>query len=270
VALVAGERVSKAALSDFLHDRFRETWARGLDLLIDERLSAAEARRLGVTVPPAALERAVAAEVAAREEAARQDGGAGLEETVRRAYGLDPATWRATVLRPRVERHLLLERVVRRSGRARDQVVVRVLVVRDPARARALVGRLAAGADFGLLALQESEDPSKAQGGLLPPIVRGDLARKDLEAALFASAPGAVVGPFEVSGPRGTEWHLYRVVERLPPWGADPAVANRLLEEDLVKNPVGRSEYERWAARARRDAGVRYFAPDGSPLRLPE
>jgi hypothetical protein len=261
--------VTKTELCDFLYARFREPWVRGLDLLLDERLAAIEARRHGVTVPAAVLDRAVEAEVRARAEQARQTGG-DLASGVRAAYGLDVGAWTREVLRPRVEARLLLERVVRRCARARDQVVVRVLVVSDVARARALLDAHARGADFGLLALQESRDASRSSGGLLPPIARGDLARKDLEEQLFSAAPGTVVGPIPATTPRGPEVRLYKVVERTPPWAGDPASLAAILEADLVKNPLGRSEYERWAARARREHGVRIFAPDGSPLSLPE
>ena len=53
-------------------------------------------------------------------------------------------------------------------------------------------------------------------------------------------------------------------------YGNDMDERTTVLEADLVKNPLGRSEYERWAARARREHGVRIFAPDGTPLPAPE
>jgi hypothetical protein len=266
---VEGGRVSKADLCDFLHARFREQWFLGLDLLLDERLAALEAARHGFSVPPAALETAVEAEVAARRaQASRQ--GTDLAATVRAAYGLDVEAWRRDVLSPRVRARLLVERAARRSSRSREQVVCRVIVLPDRAGAGRVAAALARGADFGLLALQESTDGSRAAGGLLPPIARGDLLRADLEALLFGAAPGSVVGPVDLDGPRGGEVHLYKVVERRAAWGAQGARLVAMLEDDLARAPVSRSELERWASRARREHAVVVFAPDGSRLRLPE
>jgi parvulin-like peptidyl-prolyl isomerase len=142
-----------------------------------------------------------------------------------------------------------------------------VIVVKDPAKAAEIRANVEKGADFSLTALQESVDPSKSLGGVIPPIGRGDLVVPGVETALFGAAEGALVGPIEVATPAGTEFHLYRVVERRAPWtGTKDALLAR-LEEDLARSPVTRAEYDRWSARTRREYGVRYFAPDGSVLR---
>lgn len=268
VAAVGDARVTKAELSDFLFERSRERWLEAVDELVDERIVRLESRRLGIVVPPSALDAAVEAEVAARTEQlrARFGDGVDLEGSVRSYYGFDVATWRRTVLRPRLEVHLALQRVVRLSARTRDQVVARVIVVRDRAKADAVRGKLDRGADFSLVALEVSEDPSKATGGVIPPIGRGDLARPELEAAVTAAAPGSLVGPLEVRTAAGVEWHLYKVVDRLPAWGGAPGDQLARLEEDLRKNPLTRAEYERWRGRTRTAFGVRTFAPDGSVL----
>ena len=269
VAAIGGRRVTKAELCDAIYARRREVYAEALDDLVDERLAAEAKQRFPVTVPSAVLSAAVDAEVQARTEQLRARFGdpVDLEASVRAWYGTGVLEWRRDVLAPRLRAVLETQRVVRLLARTREQVSARVIVVRDAERARALREKLDRGADFSLLALDASEDPTKAKGGALAPIARGDLAVPTLENALFAAREGSVVGPLEVRTPLGPEWHLYRVVARIQPWVGDPASLAARLEDDLVKNPLLPEEYDRWATRARREAGVVYFAPDGSVLR---
>jgi len=269
VAAVGEERLTKGDLADFVWERFREQWWQAVDEMIDERLVTAEARRLSVAVPPSALDAAVEAEAKARGEQLRARFGDGMDlaSAVQAYYGVDVDTWRKTILRPRLANHLALERVVRLSARTREQVVARVIVLRDRARAADIRAKIDQGADFSLTALSESEDPSKALGGVIPAIGRGDLAVPGIEDALFRAAPGSLVGPLEVTVAGRSEFHLYRVVDRTAPWAGPPDALLVRLEEDLRQQPVTRAEYDRWSARTRRTYGVRYFAPDGSVLR---
>jgi hypothetical protein len=271
VAQVGEQRVTKAELADFVYDRYRERWVEAAEALVEEHLVALERRRLGVSVPPAALDAAVEAEAKARAEQVRARFGpkAELAESVRAYYGLDVEAWKRRVLRPRLDTVLALHRVVRLSQRLRERVAVRVIVVRDRARADALAAKLSRGADFALTALEESLDASKAAGGTLPPIARGDLAVPEVERALFAAAPGALVGPLEVATPSGVEVHLYKVVSHDAAWTGDPASIAARLEADLRASPVAAAEVERWSTRARREHGVRWFAPDGTALPVP-
>ena len=271
VAVVGETRISKADLSDALYARFREPWLETLDALVDERIVAAETKRLGVVVPPEALSAAVETEAAARagQVRARFGEGKALEDVVRETYGTDVASWKRDVLAPRLLAALRLERVVRLAARTREQISCRVIVTRDRATGDDLRAKIEAGADFTLLALQQSEDPSKSDGGLLPAFSRGDLRDPAVEQALFAAPPGALVGPLEVRAGSGTEFHLYRVAEHVAPWSGDGAALLVRLEVDLEASPVGRPEYERWAAKTRREANVKCFAPDGSVLRPP-
>ena len=268
VAAVGAERVTKAELSDFLFARAREAWLDGPDELVDERIVGIEARALGVTVPSAALTAAVDAEVEARRRQLVERFGpsADLDASVRAYYGLDVAGWRVQVLEPRLRTRLALARVVRLSARMRDQVVARVIVVKDRATADAVRAKLDRGADFSLTALEVSVDPSRNLGGVIPAIARGDLPRPELEAALFGAPPPTVLGPLEVPAGSAVEWHLYKVVERLPAWTGAPAALMPRLEDDLARAPVTRAEFERWSSRTRARYGVRYFAPDGRVL----
>jgi parvulin-like peptidyl-prolyl isomerase len=271
VAQVGERRVTKGELADFFYERFREQWAQAAEALVEERLVAAERVRLTVSVPVAALDAAVEAEAKARAEQgrARFGPGADLAESVRSYYGLDVETWKRRVLRPRLETVLALHRVVRLSQRLRERVTARVIVVRDRAKADLLAAKLARGADFSLTALEESIDPSRASGGTIAPVSRGDLPVPAIEQALFSAAPGALVGPIEVATAGGLEVHLYKVVARDAPWTGDAGALAARLEADLAATPVTAAEVERWSVRVRREYGVRWFAPDGSALRLP-
>jgi hypothetical protein len=265
VAVVAGRPVSKAALADYWFERYPEEYGRTLDALVDERLVAAYARRDGIRVPIEALNQAEAREIDARRKQLASMFGkeADLAAEVRRAYGIDVPTWRRRILRPRLHAKLLMERVIRWDTRSRPRVHARVIVLDDPGRAAKVMAKLRQGADFSLTALKESKDPTARVGGDLPSIGRGDLAFPGVEARLFAAPAGALVGPLEVRVNGRPQWQIYKIIERQPAWQGDVASRHARLENDLVAKPMTGAEYERWRTRVRRDAGVRYYQPDG-------
>jgi hypothetical protein len=265
VAVVGGQPISKATLSDWFFERYPEEYGRTLGALVDERLAIAEARREGVRVPRVALEKAVAREVKARRKQLRDAYGpdVDLAAQVRRAYGVDVATWRDRILAPRLHAHLLMQRVIRWDTRRRPRLHVRVIVLADRARAQAVAAKVAAGADFSLTAAKESLDPSGKRGGDLPWIARGDLAYPGVEKRLFAARPGNVVGPLEVRVDGRVQYQIYKVIEAEAAWTGSMDDSWQRLEDDLLAHPVDAGEFERWRARSHRDAQVRYFRPDG-------
>ena len=94
----------------------------------------------------------------------------------------------------------------------------------DDARARAedLLARLAAGADFGALAREHSDDEASAErGGQLAVFRRGPTDAL-LKAAVFETPLGEVAGPIE--SPLGL--HL---LKRVPPSEIDPALADDVI-----------------------------------------
>jgi hypothetical protein len=265
VAVVGGQRLTKAMLADHWFDRYPEEYARTLNSLIDEKVALADARRLGIRVPAAVLEKAVAAEVEARRKQIRSIYGekATLQDEVSRAYGLDVAAWRKQVLGPRLHVRLLMERVIRWATHGRDRVHARVIVMDDGARARRVAAKIQRGADFSLTALKESKDPSGKRGGNLPMIGRGDLAFPGVEERLFAASPGSLVGPLEVRVDGAPQWQIYRIVSRREAWQGSYESSWQRLEKDLAERPVAAAEFTRWRARVRRGDGVRYYRPDG-------
>lgn len=271
VATVGSEAVTAADLTAFLYRRYRDSWVRTMEALLDERIVRHEARRLGLGLPPGVLAAAVEKEVGARRTQLAEVYGeeVRLEDEVARGYGVDFATWKRTVLEPRVRTQLLLMRVVRLDTRRRDRVRARVLVVDEADRAARIKRRLESGADFSLTALQESQDPTAQSGGDLPAVARGDLTLPEVEAALFAAKPGDLVGPLTVTIGGARQYHLYKVIERIAPWTGSRAELLARLEKDLETTKIQRAEFERWRARMRRDFRTRVFDPDGRPVILP-
>jgi len=265
VAVLGDQPLSKGELADWWFERYPEEYGRTLEALIDERLAIREARARGVRVPRGALVKALDAEVEARRKQLRSLYGdaADLDAEVRRAYGVDVATWRDKVLTPRLHAHLLLERVIRWDTRRREIVHARVIVVADAAKAADLLSRLRRGADFSLLAASESLDPSGKRGGDLPSIARGDLAYPEVERRLFEAPAGGLVGPLQVTVDGHEQHHVYKVIQRIEPWAGDLEAHWEQLESDLVARPVDQPEYERWRGRIRRETGVRLYRPDG-------
>ena len=257
--------IEDADLVDYWFARHREGWYQTLDELIDERIVQYEARRLGIEAPPEAVAKALADEVAAREAQLRETYGDEvlLEDEVRRAYGVGLLAWKRDILEPRLRAFQLLQRVVRLDTRRRPRLVVRVIVSETEGDANGIVRRVQAGADFSLIALKESKDPTAESGGVLPPIARGDLALPAVEARLFQAAPGELVGPLPVRLEGVQTWHVYRVVEQTPPWSGTRAELLERLEDDLRQEPVSSQEFARWRARTRRDFDVRLYSPDG-------
>lgn len=271
VATLGTEAVTAADLTAFLYTRYRDSWVRTMEALLDERIVLSETRRLGLVLPPGVLEKSLAGEVEARRKQLTEVYGEAvkLEEEVQRGYGVDLETWRRDVLRPRVRVQLLLMRVVRLDTRRRDRVKARVIVVDEPDRAARIRKRLLSGADFSLTALKESVDPTSQSGGDLPAVARGDLTLPEVENALFAAAPGDLVGPLTVTIGGRRRFHLYKVIERIGPWTGTRAEILARLEKDLETRKIQRSEFERWRARMRRDFRTRVFDPDGRPVVLP-
>ncbi len=271
VAVVEGRSVSKAELAAFWFERYPQEYARTVGALLDERIAIRDAHGEGIRVPRAALEKAIAKEIAARRKQIAQIYGKAvtLEAEVQRAYGTDVATWSRSVLGPRLHAQLLLARVIRWDTRSRARVEARVIVLPSADKAQAVRRKLAAGADFSLTALKNSIDPSGKRGGVLPGIGRGDLAYPGVEERLFAAQAGALVGPLEVNVEGKRQWQLYKIIRRMPAWEGRADAHWKRLETDLVDAPVDPGEYQRWQVRVRRDKGVALFRPDGRPWTPP-
>jgi peptidyl-prolyl cis-trans isomerase SurA len=102
--------------------------------------------------------------------------------------------------------------------RSQGEVMLREIVVLSEGRSEAatqalmdeILARLAAGEDFGVLAGELSESPSRENGGSVGPFVKGDLAPKEEEQA-FSVAVGQVGEPIDTS----YGFHLIKVESRI-------------------------------------------------------
>ena len=271
VAVIRGKRLSKGQLADHWFDRYPEEYVRTLDSMIDEQVTIADAHRVGIRVPRAALDEAIRKEVEARKKQIKTIYGdqVTLTEEVRRAYGMDVPTWRLRVLGPRLHVRLLMERLIRWESHQADRLHARVIVFDNADRAQRITRKIQRGADFSLTALKESKDPSGKRGGNLPMMRRGDLAYPGVEERLFQAQPGSLVGPLRVNVEGKPQWHLYRIVERKPAWTGTYESNWDRIEKELKERPVSPNEYERWRARSRRSGQVRYYRPDGREWSVP-
>ncbi|MGE0712721.1 MAG: peptidylprolyl isomerase [Planctomycetota bacterium] len=92
-----------------------------------------------------------------------------------------------------------VERAFAARREALDEVRASLIARSDEGEAQEIAARARAGADFGELALERSEDESAARFGALGWVRRGALA-DEVAARLFAARSGEVVGPVRVGG----------------------------------------------------------------------
>lgn len=241
VAVVAGRPVYVSELlTQWVYARNFEV-LKQLDNLALGRIVAAEALRLGVTVPPSLVTAAAEESVAALEaEVKKKNPKLGFDSYVDRVLGLDPIRYRER-LRDDALRQLLADRVARAWLLGAERREVRIVVAKEES-ARDLVQRdLAAGRDFSEIAREHSMDPSGAQGGRIPPVVRGDAPIAKLA---FSSEAGKVVGPIQEAG----RW-LFLMVDAQPSVVAGPweQVAPQ-VEADLRARAVEELEIAQWRA----------------------
>jgi parvulin-like peptidyl-prolyl isomerase len=94
------------------------------------------------------------------------------------------------------------------------QVKLRQIIVSSQDKARKLLARIKTGENFEALAKEESLDEgSKAQGGLVGWVEKGQLEPAALDQAAFSAAQGALVGPVQSK----LGWHVLRVEASKPP-----------------------------------------------------
>lgn len=214
IAQVGGELITAADFDGYLDETLGgeaaslPTAARSalLDLYLEEAALArlAEERGLGSDADDAETRRQVVERMVA--EAA---GGAPRERDLHEAFEA-----------------LRAEGSLDEPARVRlRQILVQERAVAEEARAE-----IVAGADFGVVAERLSADPSSAIGG-----DQGALSRDDLPKALaddiFRLEAGEVSPVIEAE----YGYHLFQVIERLPPRRTDYAAARPALEERLSR-----------------------------------
>lgn len=255
IARVAGAPVDASELlGQWMHS---ESTVLGdyVDKLVNTRIARSEAQRLGVRVDSAEVEARYRDACAELGELVREKGHAGTpEDFVRDRLGLDPQRYFERV-RLQCEDQLLAERAVRAWLQSSERATLRVIVVADAARASEVRAALAGGMSFEEAARRYSLDPSREQGGRVPPVVRSE--RSPLAQLVFRTAPGEVGGPLE----QGGKLLLARVDEHLPGGGGSWAELGPAVLRSLAEQPIEEAEFWQWRA-----AMERYYEVDLSPL----
>ena len=209
-----------------------------LDNMIDDVLVTQDAAKQGVSVSDADLD----AEL--QKIVSGLGGQAKFEEQLKLAgQTLDEAR---AMLRTQLLYLKMRDRVVGTLQTA-EQVHARHILVDSQATAQALLAQIQAGADFGQIAQQSSQDSlTRANGGDLGWFARGTLPAKEVEDAAFALQPGQLSGVVQSA----FGYHLVQVLER------DPA---RKLEGQLFVE-VQKQAMENWLNGLRSQAKVERLA----------
>ena len=265
-------------------DKLDELRKRALDSLIDEELRYQEAVRLKIRIPPAdvekALERARKAYRTPEEfERARREAGATMpqlrssilralmigkayEQVVGRKCAVSEAD-AAAYYRDNTARFVLPEQIrtsvitigVDRSAPPREWERARH-VAEDLAR------QLADGASFEALAREYSTDPSKAKGGDLGFVHRGQMI-EEFERALTPLRPGQVSPVVQtIYG-----FHLLRLVETRSETQKTFAEMKSTIVRDLTDVRCKQASAE-WSKQLRKTARIEIVEPQRSGGRM--
>jgi parvulin-like peptidyl-prolyl isomerase len=265
-------------------EKMDELRARALDSLIDEELRYQEAVRLKVRVPPAEVEHAL--------ERARKAYRTTEEfERARRESGATMPQLRASILRALMIGKIY-EQVVRsqcavtedeaatyyRENTARfvqpEQMRTSIITIGvdrsapppewEQARHQAedLARQLAAGASFETLAREHSTDPSKAKGGDLGFVHRGQMI-DEFERALTPLRPGQVSPVVQtIYG-----FHLLRLVEIRSATQKTFAEMKSTIVRDLTETRCNQATAE-WSVRLRKTARIEIIDERHSGARM--
>jgi parvulin-like peptidyl-prolyl isomerase len=106
------------------------------------------------------------------------------------------------------------------------------------------------GTDFANLASTMSESESREKGGELGEVAKGDLV-PELDKAVFAAAPGAIIGPVESK----SAWHIVKVEQRLPSEvPAFESIKNKLRKD--ASDETFKRDYKNYIETLRKDAFI--------------
>ncbi len=268
------ERTTAPAALDERKASFRDDL---FDDMVAELLIKDRADRLGITVTPQEIDEAVKRLMEqynittpeAFEESLRQSGLTRTEMEARLRDTLITQQVFARELRSRAEvsDRELRERYEREKEQYRlpERARVREIVVVVPAtatlaeraalraEAEEAATRARSGGDFAALVTEYSDSPSKAEGGAIGLIAKGELLAT-LDAAVFGAPAGSIAGPVET--PAG--FHVLLVEERLP----SEIPSFDAIEEQLRQNASDETfqrDYEAYIQKLRQEAFVVIF-----------
>ncbi len=211
--------------------------AQVLGTLIDRRIMAQAAERLGMEVTDTELDQRLQSLVELR-------GGPEGMGTWLAATGYTAGEFESE-LREEIQAARMIQNITSGLSEQVDQVHARHILVATEAEAQELSAQLAAGADFEDLARLFSLDPgTRPAGGDLGWFPRGQLTMPEVEAAAFNLEPGEVSGVIHsVLG-----YHILQVVEK---------DRRAVTGEALIRYRV--AAVEQWLADQRQQAEIEVF-----------
>jgi foldase protein PrsA len=164
-----------------------------LDSLIDQLIIEQQADKLGITVTEETLE------AKTQESIAQGPGQAQFEEWLA-ANNLTVETFKET-LRSQLIANQMFEYITNDVPETAEQVQIRQILVPDEATARTIIEQLKTGADFALLAQEQSlDESSRANGGNIDWFPQGiGLVPPEVETIAFSLQPGEIHGPIKTA-----------------------------------------------------------------------
>lgn len=253
LAIVAGDPVYVDEFLVHLLHRDSRLVFDAVDRIAIARLALLEAGRLEVRVDPAQVDQRLSEDQAEMVKML-EPSGMQLDRYLVEELGLNPNRY-FEVLREEILQQLLTERVMRAWTLGQERTELSVIVTQTQAEMDSVQVRLGQGEDFAALAAELSVDPSRANGGVLPPVVRSELS--PLSRLAFQTAVGVTGGPMEQDG----HWILIRPDARPAPLSGPWSQISPAVEASLAAEPVADPEYWQW-----RSAMSRSYKIDHSPL----
>ncbi len=212
-----------------------------LDDIVLSHIIVFEAAALQIDLPDGAINQAVEGRLAMLEREAKAAGKPSLEAYVQETLGMAPATF-MKYAREEAAVDLLAPRCVRAWLLRNEHREISAITVKTEEEVDQVQARLARGEAFADVARDLSIDPSKEDGGRLPPVVRGsDLV---LTRTAFAAEVGSVTGPI-----KDRAGMLFVMVDGAPKpiEGLWPEIGEQVeasLEERGIEDP----EFWQWKA----------------------
>ncbi len=174
VARVAGLEIRKHHVFDRLQEVDPQRTREILEVVLLDARVRERSRVLGVAVPETDLDLAVRREWSRVERGFHQrpDGAASLQDYVRRNYAMSTDAFRARV-RLLAWRRLMRAYTLRYEVSRRGRLRLLWLFNEDESVVRSCHDRIAAGADFSVLAREHGSDRTRRVGGRLPELPLG-------------------------------------------------------------------------------------------------
>lgn len=207
-----------------------------VDLLVFDVLVARHAEQFGIRVSEERVEHLAAQEEQElRRQVQNELPDVAFGDYVWRLFGMREDAWRST-LRLRTAQRLYQGYVIRYLALREDRVQVRFLVNKSRDVAQEVADKVRVGADFATLALRSSEDPSRRDGGLLPPFGRG--FRHPAATHAFELQKGEVSNPFEAEWGGEKRWFVVYCLGHQPGRDVPFAEVRAEIDADLEDQPI--------------------------------